>query len=125
MKYFCGLLNFTKNGFDHDIIGMHISQFAVSRKLAQVEEQFGEASARLAEFEVAHSALQSSKSKLQCENNDISKQLEEAESKNSSLSKINTNISTKLDETKSELEMEIAVSLFCFTDITSLRCFFC
>ncbi len=78
--------------------------------MAQVEEQLGEASARVAEYEVAMGALQTSQAKLQSENGDLSSQLADAESKNGSLSKANTNLSAHLDEAKSELEMEISVS---------------
>ena len=82
----------------------------MSRKLAQVEDQLGEASAKVAEYEVAMGALQTAHSKAQSENNELNSQLVDAESKNGSLAKANTNLSASVDELKSELEMEINVS---------------
>jgi chromosome segregation ATPase len=76
-----------------------------------VEEQLGEASSKVAEYEVTIGALQTSQTKLQSENAELSSQLADAESKNGSLSKNNTNLSSHLDEVKSELEMEITVSI--------------
>ena len=78
--------------------------------MAQSEEQFGASSAKVAEYEVVIGALRSSQSKLQSENGELSTQLSDAESKNGSLSKANNNLSAQLDEAKSELETEIAVS---------------
>ena len=75
-----------------------------------MEEQLGEASTKVAEYEVAIATLQINQGKLQSENADLSSQLGDAESKNGSLSKTNTNLSAHLDETKSELEMEVSVS---------------
>ena len=92
------------------IITLLFTQSNVSRKLAQVEEQLGEAGAKIAEYEVAQGALQTAQSKLQSENNDLNSQLVDAESKNGSLSKANANLSAQLDEAKSELEMEASVS---------------
>lgn len=75
-----------------------------------MEEQLSETSTKVAEYEVAIATLQGSQAKLQSENTDLASQLGDAESKNGSLSKANTNLTAQLDETKSELETEIAVS---------------
>ena len=65
---------------------------------------------KIAQFEVAVSALQNTQSKLQSENNELNTQLSEAEHNNGTLSKNNTNLTSQLDEAKSELEMESTVS---------------
>lgn len=82
-----------------------------------MEEQLGEVSAKVAEYEVALGALQTAHTKLQSENGELNSQLIDAESKNGSLSKANTNISAQLDEAKAELEMEITVSNILFEQV--------
>lgn len=62
---------------------------------------------------MAISALQSTQAKLQSENNELNAQLSEAEHRNGTLSKTNTNLTAQLDEAKSELEMESTVSNVC------------
>jgi len=56
--------------------------------------------------------LSAYKSKSQSENTELAAQLEEAESKISSLSKANSNLQAQLDEAKNELELENKVAYY-------------
>ncbi len=91
-------------------------QSNVARKLNQIEEQFGVSCSKVAEYEVVIGALRTSQSKLQSENGELNSQLSDAESRNGSLAKNNNNLTAQLDETKSELEMEAAVSSLSLTN---------
>ncbi len=86
-------------------------QATTSRKLGQIEEQLNLASTKVAEYEVTINALQTSKAKLQSESNDLAAQLSEAESKNGSLSKTNSNLMAQIEELKSELQVEVTVRM--------------
>lgn len=64
----------------------------------------------MSEYESLLQVLQSTQSKLQTENNDLSNQLDAAESKNGTLSKTNNTLSSQVDDLKGELDSESNVS---------------
>lgn len=75
----------------------------------QVEAQIADLNQRLDESARTIAELQNAKAKLQNENTDLGRQLEDAESKVNSLSKERANLLSQLDEAKRALEEEIRV----------------
>ena len=58
-------------------------------------------------------ALEATQSKIQSENSELSQQLAEAESKVSSLTKTKQQLESQLEDTKSELNSENSVCVYC------------
>lgn len=78
----------------------------------QVEAQIADLNQRLEESARAIQELQSAKARLQNENLDVTRQLEDAESKASALAKERAALLSQLDEAKRALEEEVRVSHF-------------
>ena len=67
----------------------------------------------MADYEATIASLQAMQSKIQSENNDLSQQLGDAESKVGSLSKSRSTLEGQVEELRSELQSESSVSVHC------------
>lgn len=65
----------------------------------------------MADYEATITSLQAMQAKMQSENNDLSQQLGDAESKVGSLSKSKSTLEGQLEEMRSELQSESSVSV--------------
>ena len=65
----------------------------------------------MADYEATITSLQAMQAKMQSENNDLSQQLGDAESKVGSLSKSRSTLEGQLEELRSELQSESSVSV--------------
>ena len=77
-----------------------------------MNEQLSESNAKLSDYTATVAALESTQTKMQSENSDLSQQLAEAESKAGSLSKVKSSLEAQLEELRSELQTESSVSVF-------------
>ena len=65
----------------------------------------------MADYEATITSLQAMQAKMQSENNDLSQQLGDAESKVGSLSKSRSTLEGQVEELRSELQSESSVSV--------------
>ena len=83
----------------------------MSEKMSkQVEAQMAELNARIEEGNRTIQDLQGSKGRMQHENSDLTRQLEEAESRLSQLNKERQSLMSQLEDAKRSLEDETRVS---------------